>query len=330
MAEKSKVKSFIQDKIRAIVLLFVILVIFCLFNVITKGGFFDAMNFNALLSHPVVPAFMAWGISFVFTTGATDMSIGAVLLFSSNIAAILGLDFGLGYFGIFLGSIVTSVLCTVLTMFICTRLKIPAWICGLGMCMFYEAALGILSSIRANLGYGIQLPNLGSQYRELGQTPWVAIVWVLGCVLAYILYNKTAIGIKVRALNSNVAITKTMGANTNHALLQAALVGGIFFGIAAAVNISYSGTVRAVSGLSSTSQIFKPIAIFILAKVYEKSISLPVGILIFSCFIMGLFNFLTRIGVPTGTGQDIVLGICVILFSILSAKGPEERRAIVK
>jgi ribose transport system permease protein len=47
-------------------------------------------------------------------------------------------------------------------------------------------------------------------------------------------------------------------------------------------------------------------------------LSPPVGILVSSFFVVSIFNVLTMLGVPSGTGQDIFLGVIVVVCGILS------------
>ena len=59
-------------------------------------------------------------------------------------------------------------------------------------------------------------------------------------------------------------------------------------------------------------------AVFLLAASFESVIGVPAGVLLGSLLIAGLFNCLTLLGVPSGTGQDIVLGLIVIGCGIIS------------
>lgn len=316
------IKSFMKRRKRLLLLIAGAILLFILFDILTNGLFFSKSNLLSLIRQPVYATFLAWGVFLVFTSGVMDMSTGANMLFSANIGAILCLDLGLGYVGAVLGSVASGVLLTVLSMCVCVRLKIPSWISSLGMAMIYEALLNFVADVR-----GGPLPGFTSSYRALGQLPVCLILWIVGLVVVYILYNRTNVGLAIRALGSNVAIAENMGLNRNRALILSAVVGGVFIGMAAAINMSFSGTIRAVSGLTSINQLFKPIAAWMLAKAFEKEINLPVGILLFSFFITAFFNFLTFMGAPTGTVQDIALGVMVILFAALAKKG---YRGVVK
>lgn len=308
--------SLLKKKKSLLLLIAGAVILFFLFNILTNGAFFTKANLLSLLRQPVYATFLAWGVFLIFTSGVMDMSTGANMMFSANIGAILCLDLGLGYVGAVLGAVISGVLLSTLSMFVCVKLKIPSWISSLGMAMVYEALLNFVADVR-----GGPLPSFTSSFRALGQLPVCLILWAAGLIVVYTLYNKTYIGLSIRALGSNVTVAENMGLNRNKALILSAVVGGIFVGLAAAINMSYSGTIRAVSGMTSINQLFKPIAAWMLAKAFEKEINLPIGILLFSFFITAFFNFLTFMGAPTGTVQDIALGVMVLLFAALAKKG---------
>lgn len=308
----------------AAILLLAVVVVFFIFNLITQGSFLTLTNIKSIISHAVYPALLAWSLSFVFPTGYCDLSLGSNLILSAMVGAVLAVDLNLGYFGLFAGAIVCGLGLTMFGMFTATTFKIPSWINGLGLAMLYETATGLIVDIRTASGLGIQPPALTSSMREIGTMPYITIFWVVGAVVAYFLLNKTNIGMGSRALGSNIQVAEAMGLKYKKALFHSGIVAGLFLGVAAAVYMSYSGTIQSVSGLSSVSQIFEPMAILMLATAINKYINVSIGIIISSFFVMGFFNFLTHIGVPSGTGQEICLGLVVVFFGVLSQRNTKE------
>jgi ribose transport system permease protein len=47
---------------------------------------------------------------------------------------------------------------------------------------------------------------------------------------------------------------------------------------------------------------------------------MPIGMAIGAIFIAGLFNFMSFMGIPSGTGQNIMLGLVVIFFGVISKR----------
>jgi ribose transport system permease protein len=186
------------------------------------------------------------------------------------------------------------------------------------MAMIYEAIGAFYSAQR--ISAGSQAVDLGNSCRALGLSPYNTIVWIAGLVIAYILFNYSSIGLNIRAVGGNKTVSGMMGVNTIKAVLLGGIVGGVFLGIAGAVNESYAGRIMPVTGLGSISFVFTPLAILLLAQAFDKTINLIVGVMISAVFISSMFNVLTIVGVPSGTWQEVVLGFSIIVFGILSQR----------
>lgn len=300
-----------------IIALAVLAAIFIILNIILGGRFLTLTNIKTIVSHAVFPAFVAWGMIFIFTSGIVDLSLGANVLLSANVGAICAVSLGLGYVGLILGTILCAIVCQHISCRCVVTLKIPSWIAGLGVALVFEAILSQYAAVRAS-GSGSSVINLGDSYRALGQMPGLAILWLLGLVAAYLLYNRSSAGINIRAIGGNEAVASAMGINKKKTLLMGALIGAVFIGIAAIVQVSYNSFVAPQSGLNSISTIFKALATMLLAQSFSYIVSVPVGVFFSAIVVMAIFNVLTMFGVPSGTGQEICLGIIVILCGIMS------------
>ena len=61
-----------------------------------------------------------------------------------------------------------------------------------------------------------------------------------------------------------------------------------------------------------------------MAAALSKRINITIGAVVGTVFIMAVFNVLTLLGVPSGTWQEVVLGLSVIIFGITANRGTEE------
>lgn len=118
---ESKKKSQIQT----IVIIAVIVAVCVIYNAATGGKFFALNNIKTLVSHAIIPCFMAWALCFVFACDYTDMSIGAVVVLAANMAGFLG-ETKLGYFGIIIGAVGVSVALMVFNFFLFAKSQIPS------------------------------------------------------------------------------------------------------------------------------------------------------------------------------------------------------------
>lgn len=295
-----------------------LIVVFVVFNVITHGKLLRSTNLMNILSHAVFPILTSYGLMFIFSGGLIDLSVGANILLSANVGAFLGERLGLGYPGIIIGCILCAVIAEQLPVQCSISLHIPAWISGLGSALVLEAILAQWATVEASRAE--KLPNI-SNYRFFGKTPGMYILLIIGVVAAYIIFNKTSLGINLQAMGGNGGVAKVMGINPRKTLIGATVVGGIFIGMAAMHDISFAGKLDCTSGLNSLSLIFKSLATTLLADSIANIFSKPIGILLSGFSVVALFNLLTLLGVPSGNYQNIALGLVVIVCGILSHIG---------
>ena len=296
----------------------ILIVPYIVLNTITDGKILTVNNLSSVFTSSVTSMFMSWCFCFLFTTGITDLSVGAILILAGNVGGVFAVNLNLGTFGLLLGSILVSVLLLLLNTVVRSFTKIPSWIFGLGAAMVYEAIGMYYGSYM--ISRGRQVVSLGNVARQIGRTPWNLLIVLLGFIAAYLLFNKTSVGYNIRALGSNRRVAEMMGVDVQKTMTYSAILGGIFLGVAAAVNESYSSRVMPTTGLTSVALIFTALAGFLLASSLGKYINLTIAIIIGIFVITSLFNVLTILGVPSGTWQQTVMGLAVVLSGIASQR----------
>lgn len=313
-----------KSHMQTILIVAIIVVICVVYNAVMGGKFFAPGNIKSLIAHAIIPCFMAWALCFVFACDFTDMSIGAVVVLAANMAGFLG-ETKAGYFGIVVGAIGVSVGLMVFNFFLFAKSQIPSWVASIGMVMVYEA-VGIFYS-NHQLNSGQTIAQLSDPMRGLAKAPAIYIVFAIGLIAAYIIYNKTTIGFAVRSLGSGQQISKAMGIDTVKTIILTGVICGVFVGCSAFLNESYSARIVVKTGLTSMTMVFQPIASLMLAQVLKSRINIIIGIPICALFVYGIFNMLTIAGVPSGTLQEAVLGLIVIVFAILAQR---KQKKVVK
>ena len=296
------------------------IVVLVIMNMLTGGNFLQPSNLKTIAVNASVPTFTAWAFVFIFASGFIDLSLGAVIVLAANVAGTFGNS--LGYPGLVVTGLITGVLLMTLNFTVFQVTKIPSWIAGLGLTMVYEAISSFYSEQRLQMG--LRVVSLESQFRALGRAPLAFVVVLIGLVVAYILYNRTTIGLDIRAMGDNQAVARNMGIKLGRTVILSGVVAGIFVGCAAFMKESFAGTVNAVTGLSSLSQTFQPLAAALLSQALGKHINIIVAVIASTLFVMAIFNFLTLMNVPSGTWQETVLGISVIVFGVLANRNTKE------
>lgn len=288
-----------------------------IFNLISGGNFLELSNLKVIISHVVYPSFIAWGFCFLFACGYTDMSIGGVVVLGSFASCILGNWIGLP--GVVIGGLVVGFILIFINFLIFTYTGIPSWIAGISLAMIYEA-IGFYLKI-ADKTKPLVTTALAREYRLLGQLPWSLVFLFAGLVVVYFIYNRTTIGLNIRALGGNKDVASKLGINVNKTLLCVGIISGVLIGIACFLQQSYAGQTTVKTGLTSINLIFQPLAIYLLAQIIQKRINIIICVPICAFILYAVFNILTVLGVPSGTLQEAFLGSFIVIFGVLGSRG---------
>jgi ribose transport system permease protein len=287
------------------------------FNLAADGRFLKISTLSIIVKHSVYPTFVAWGLCFLFACGYTDMSIGGVVVLGSFAGCVFGNWYG--YPGLILGGLVVGTLLIFVNFNLFAFTKIPSWIAGLSLAMVYEA-IGVF----LKMGRGTKAlvtASLNEEYRILGQLPWSPLLVLIGLVVVYFVYNRTSIGLNIRAIGGNIDVAQKLGINVTFTLMKVGLIVGLLIGVASVLQESIAGLTTVKTGLTSLSMIFYPLSVFLLAQVLQKKINIIVAVPICSLIVYAIFNELALLGVPSGTLQEACLGAFLIVFGILGQKG---------
>ncbi len=300
-----------------------LLIIYTIFDIILGGGvLWNANAIMTLISHTVIQAYIAWGLVFIFS-GGPDFSIAGSMVLAANMGAFAVTELHLGYFGLFVFAIAVTIVLQLLASYVRIRCALPTWVSGLAMLMIYEAIGSVYTTSRTSIG----LTNItleADQCRALGRGYWPLILLAAGTVVMYFIYSRTKIGINYRAVSNNAKVAGYMGIDSKKTQYIAAVVGAISVGIAAAITISSNAKQDTYTGLGSISVIGKALATWLLAGAMEKRLSKPICILLGAFFTAFLFNVMTRLGIPSGTWQDVSNAVFILFFGALSFAGTKE------
>ncbi len=307
-----------NNPVVSLVVIFAVMIsLFVIFNFITGGKFLTVSNVAVIFSHAIYPTFIAWGLVFLFACNYTDLSIGGVLVIGAFAVNMFGNWWG--YPGVIFGGVAVGAILVFINFTIFAYAKIPSWIAGIALAMIYEASA---VALKVNpVTKPLVDVQLSENFRALGVLPYSALILVVGFIVAYIIYNKTTIGLNIRAMGSNAAVSKALGINIPKTLLAVGVICGVFIGIASFLQESYIAQMQVKTGLTSMYLVFQPIATVLLAQIMQKKINIITAVPICAFIIFSIFNLLTILGIPSGTLQEAVLGFFVIAFGMIGQKG---------
>ena len=285
-------------------------------RLVSGNSFLEWSNIKGIISRAAYPCFIAWGFCFLFACGYTDMSIGGVVVLGSFASCILGNWFGLP--GVIIGGLVVGLLLIFINFLIFTYSGIPSWIAGISLAMIYEALAFLLKISKGTKA--LISTSLAKEYRILGQLPWCLVILLVGLVVVYFIYNRTTVGLNIRALGGNKDVAEKLGINTKKTLLFVGLIAGILVGVSCVLQQSYAGQTTVKTGLTSINMIFQPLAIYLLAQIIRERINIVVCVPICAFILYSIFNLLTMLGVPSGTLQEACLGAFIVVFGIIGSR----------
>ena len=294
-----------------LLLIFLVFLSWGIFKVITPSNFGSATNMLSYFEASLLAAVGAVGFYFVMVMGMFDFSIGANIMLSAIVGCVFATRFGLGYFGLIVGSILTGALVGLLNGLFYAKLRIPSMIVTTGLALIYE-------SIANYIAGGVE-QTLPSDLRAFGQMPGNLILAVLSFAVAYLLLNYTKIGTYTYAIGSNEFVAKNMGIKVNYYKILAFVISGAFLGIMAVLTISYGSSMVAVTGMSSMSRNFVPTmgCFFVLAF---KKYGMPLPAIIIGEFVINIIFFgFIALGAPTAI-QDVITGLALLIIVTLTTK----------
>lgn len=79
-----------KTQVRMIGFAVLIVIVGILLNVATQGKFLALSNIGLIVTSMVAPSLAAWGINFIFTSGVTDLSFGAIIILAATASGIVG------------------------------------------------------------------------------------------------------------------------------------------------------------------------------------------------------------------------------------------------
>ena len=213
-----------------LLLLLMVLISWGIFKVITPDNFGSPKNMLSYFEASLLAAVGAVGFYFVMVMGMFDFSIGANIMLSAIVGCVFANRFGLGYFGLVIGAILTGAIVGLLNGAFYVKLRIPSMIVTTGLALIYESVANFIAG-------GVE-QTLPSDLRAFGQMPGNLILAVLAFAVAYLLLNYTRIGTYTYAIGSNEFVAKNMGIKVNKYKVLAFIISGAFLGVMAVLTIS--------------------------------------------------------------------------------------------
>ena len=310
-ANKAGIKKLSGKGTGYLVLAALVIVSWAVFMVLTPGNFGKPSNLLSYFEASLMVSAGAVGFFFVMVMGMFDFSIGANIMLSSIVGAVLASRYGLGYPGLILGCVLTGALVGTLNGLLYVTLRIPSMIVTTGLALIYEAIASYIA--------GGQSATLPSDLRAFGSMPGNLILALIAFAAAYLLLNFTKIGTYTYAIGSDEFVAKNMGINVKKYKVIAFIISGAFFGVEAVLTISYGSSMVAETGMLSMSRNFYPTMGCFLGMAMKKY-GIPIqAIIIGEFFLQIIYYGFVALGAPTAI-NDVISGLALLIIVTLTTK----------
>ncbi len=304
-----KRRNINKDILQAIIL-FSMLVVIILIAGILKPGFLTAKHLLTIAHDTSIIGIAAIGQTIVILTGGIDLSVGATMLLTDAVGAML------------LGGenrIIPILICLGLGLLIgaingagVTFLRIPPFIMTLGMMIILTGTIFIFAKTS-----GFASPILRYlSVEKVGNIHILIIIWLFLTIIMAIIMRLTVFGRAAYAIGSNPVASYRSGIKNKIVILLVYVISGLFAAIAGLFLLGYTGVPELTyrgGGLGSNYTLTSIAAVIIGGTVFtgarggiERTLF---GVLVLKI----LFSILTMMGIGE-SGKLIAQGLIVIVI----------------
>ena len=222
-------KNEIESFFRKTAILWVLLLL-CIGMTIFSSRFISPQNLLLVIKQSAITGILGIGMTIVIITGGIDLSVGAIIAFSSVCSAkygglavqeiniivplLVGLAGGL-IFGLFNG-------------FVISYLKLPSFIMTLAAMMISRGLARIICGGKPVFGISRQFLNLANGF--IFGIPNLVVFFAIVFAIGSIILNKTVLGSRIFAVGGNETGARLSGVNTNRIKLFAFTFSGLLAG----------------------------------------------------------------------------------------------------
>jgi ribose transport system permease protein len=299
-------------------LLLLVIVTISIFITITNVQFISSRNILNILQQISVTGIVTMGMGMVLISGGIDLSVGAIISLTCSVVAKLivsGVDPWLAApIGLAVGT-----LCGFTNGLIISRTRCPAFIITLGMLSVYQGIALVVTRGR--------IVNLSGQFDFMGRplfafAPAYVLVFLVICVIFYVLLNFTRYGRRIYAMGGNEEATYLSGIKVDNLKLKVYGINGLVVGVAALVLLSRLGSANPVMGNGYELQSIA--AAVIGGTALDGGRGSVVGCFLGVLLLGIISNSLNILGVSPFY-QNIVLGVIIVLAVVMSNLGRGKR-----
>lgn len=294
----------------------------CITLSVVSDSFLTKDNIINVLRQSSLLAVMALGMTFAMLTGkGVDMSVGAVLAFTSCVVAPLltqGNSSMTIVFGVLL-ALLMGLLIGAINGVMITYVKLPAFLATFGM---YEVVRGLVYMIMSGSvigGFSKGITFLGSG--QLFSIPMPIIIALIITLASMLILKRTIIGRQVYVIGANESAARFSGIKVNRTIIFAFACSGLFAALAGVVYIARLGTAEPQIGETFAFQAIAAVAIG--GTSFDGGVGNPFGAILGALILTLLANGMNLLNVSTfwqGSINGLIIILAVVLDQFVSKK----------
>lgn len=267
---------------------------------------------KVLLRNLVASYAFAMAINANLGAGRMDLSIGGQMYVGVIFGGLLAIRFGLGGVGMILLSSLIGGLCGLLVGVLFVNTRILPMILGVGMTLVFECV-----SFFANNQQGVTI--FGKEGFSVLSDAGVSIlvIAILLVVLTFV-YEYSAYGFKLRAIQGNQALAHNSGINIYTNCILCYVLAGVLAACAGVFETAYKGSLVPVLGMGSNSIVFNNFFPMLLgAWIGTLCNNQTLGIFMGSLSVRVMMIGMSRLHLGAST-QNIIVYVLLLLFVIFN------------
>jgi rhamnose transport system permease protein len=284
--------------------------------------FLDTRNLMRATSDFMELGLMMLPMVFIIITGNIDLSVASTMAMCASFMGWLFMR-GVNIWVAVAAALLLGVIAGLFNGYLVARVKLPALVVTLGTFAFYRGMAYVLLGDQAARGYPEAFTFLGQGTLGEIRFPFSAVLFIVFAVIFGLILHKTSFGRYLYAIGNNEDAAYYSGVNVARTKMIIFTLSGFMAALAGVVLAARFGSTRPDIGTG--------LELSVITAVVLGGVSINGGTgtmigAILSLILIGLMRFgMGLINVP-GQGQNIVIGLLLILSILL----PNLARRLVK
>ena len=243
---KIKENAFVKKVgFNRIVLVFVLLMMYLAFGVLTGGKFFGTSRIINTLNYVYFLGFLSLGVTFVIATGGIDFSIGPVMFCCALVSGYSLTTYGVPMAASLVMSILIGFVFGIFNGYLVAYWKVPPFIVSMASMNIAKGIAAVFTKTQS-----VSWPQAaaeGGWYRNLislNGIPIGLIIFLGVAIVCAIVLNKTKWGRYILCLGSNEEAVRLSGVNVKRWKMLAYIICGTLVGVASIFFVAAYTTVQ--------------------------------------------------------------------------------------